>query len=67
MTGLNGKAVAPEHQAFKAIDLWIEQRDAKVDIRAQLLLHALHEVRERFDEEKRRRAEPGVSRGWVLY
>ena len=56
---LNGKAVAPEHQAFKAIDLWVEQRDAKVDIRAQLLLHALHEVRERFDEEKRRRAEIG--------
>ncbi|WP_313714070.1 exodeoxyribonuclease V subunit beta [Pseudomonas sp.] len=56
---LKGKAVVPEHAAFKAIDLWIAQRDAKIDIRAQLLLHALHEVRERFDEEKRRRAEIG--------
>lgn len=56
---LKGKAVVPKHQAFEAIDLWVEQRDAKVDIRAQLLLHALHEVRERFDEEKRRRAEIG--------
>lgn len=53
-----GHAV-PEHQALRAIDLWLVQRDAKADLRPQLLLHALEEVHERFDAEKRRRAEIG--------
>ena len=56
---LTGKDKVPQHQALQAIDAWLEKRNAKVDIRAQVLLHALHEVHERFDEEKRRRAEIG--------
>lgn len=56
---LKAKAVAPEHPAFAAIDVWVFERAAKQEIRPQLLLHALGEVRERFDEQKRVRAQIG--------
>ena len=56
---LNGKAEAPQHPAFAAIAALLEHAGECPDIRPRLLVHALHEVRERFDAEKRRRAEIG--------
>ncbi|MFF7705973.1 exodeoxyribonuclease V subunit beta [Pseudomonas sp. NPDC007930] len=56
---LKAKAQAPAHPAFAAIDTWLEAHAAKLDIRPQLLLHALAEVRQRFDAQKRQRAQIG--------
>ncbi|MBD1554743.1 exodeoxyribonuclease V subunit beta [Pseudomonas typographi] len=56
---LKAKAQAPEHVAFTAIDAWVLERAAQVNIRPHLLMHALGEVRVRFDEQKRVRAQIG--------
>ena len=56
---LTGGAQAPSHPAFAAIDALADHQASKQDIRAQLLLHALAEISERFDTEKLRRAEIG--------
>ncbi|MBF7730736.1 exodeoxyribonuclease V subunit beta [Pseudomonas sp. N040] len=56
---LNGGAQAEAHAAFQAIDALFDHQALKQDIRAPLLLHALQEVRARFDAEKLRRAEIG--------
>ncbi|MBK5355426.1 exodeoxyribonuclease V subunit beta [Pseudomonas sp. TH41] len=56
---LTGGAQPSQHEAFQAIDALIDHQAAKQNIRAQLLLHALAEISERFDTEKLRRAEIG--------
>lgn len=56
---LNRGGVVADHPAFAAIDAWVDHENAPLDIRAQLLLHALREVRSSFDAEKVRRAQIG--------
>ena len=45
--------------AFEAIDALVDHKETKQDTRAQLLLHALREVRSAFEAEKLRRAQIG--------
>ena len=56
---LTGAAQAEPHPAFQAIDALLDHQQTREDIRAALLLHALREVRARFEAEKRRLAEIG--------
>ena len=56
---LNKGGIAKQHPAFEAIDAWVDHEGKRLDIRAQLLLHALREVQHVFNEEKLRRAQIG--------
>ena len=56
---LNKGGVVTPHPAFQAIDAWVDHENTRLDVRAQLLLHALREVQLSFNEEKVRRAQIG--------
>jgi exodeoxyribonuclease V beta subunit len=56
---LNKGGVVTPHPAFQAIDAWVDHENTRLDIRPQLLLHALREVQLKFNEEKLRRAQIG--------
>ncbi|MFV3411281.1 exodeoxyribonuclease V subunit beta [Pseudomonas sp. NY15436] len=56
---LKGKQQVKEHQAFAAIDRAVEQLQQCPNIRPLLLMHALGEVRQRLDSEKKKRSEIG--------
>ncbi|TCV94901.1 DNA helicase/exodeoxyribonuclease V beta subunit [Luteibacter rhizovicinus] len=53
------KAVRPEHPVFAALEHWAEGRAARPEIRHAVLADALDRVRERFEAQKRRRAQMG--------
>jgi exodeoxyribonuclease V beta subunit len=56
---LTGKKTAPAHPALLAIDAWHDRLETPPELGAAILLHALREVGEALDVQKRRRAELG--------
>lgn len=56
---LTGKRTAPAHPALLAIDAWHDRLETPPELGAAILLHALREVGQALDAQKRRRAELG--------